>query len=189
MEQFENMKSVDETANDAKREFYTQNGWEGSRFDPNLSLKDIAKNIRAYVKEAYPSCKFSVTVQRGNAMTVALMEAPQAVFVPEFEDGYKELNQFVIDKDKALNEYGASMMSDVNAQIQAYNYNDSDVMRDYSDVNFYHQIYVGKWDRDFKVVGDEIEITQDTWVSVDEIEKNPEQYLDIMKQEDKTLEL
>jgi len=198
MEHVENIKSLDETT-DGTKEFYSQHGWEGSKFDPELSLKDIAKNIREYVKEAYPTCKFSVTMQRGNAMTVALMEAPQSVFVPEYKEGYKQLNQFVIEKSKVLNEYGISLMSDVNAQIQAYNYDDSDVMRDDSDRNFYHQIHVGKWDRDFKVVeqiekvkevvSDEVEVTQDTWIPVDEIEKNPEQYSDMMKQREEELEL
>ena len=179
MEQFENMKSLDETANDTKRKFYTENGWEGSKYDPQLSLKDIAKNIRAYVKETYPNCKFSVTTERGRVMTVALMEAPQAVFVPEFENGYEQLNPFTLDKDKTLSEYGRLLMSDVNTQVQSYKYDDSDAMRDYFSTNFYHQVHIGKWDRDFKVVGNEIEVTQDAWIAGDENEKIPEQEVEV----------
>ena len=178
MEQFENMKSLDEATNDTKRKFYTEHGWEGSKYDPDLSIKDIAKNIRAYVKATYPTCKFSVTTERGRAMTVALMEAPQSVFTPEFGDGHREL-YFASVKDKALNEYGFSMMSDVNDQVVAYKYNDSDAMRDYFDTNFYHHMHIGKWDRDFKVIGDEIEVVQDAWIPTDEIETNFGQELEV----------
>ena len=53
-------KTVNETAASVRRKFYTQNGWEGSRYDSHLTLKEIAAIIRAYVKEKYPTCKFSV---------------------------------------------------------------------------------------------------------------------------------
>lgn len=53
-------ETIDETASGYRRKFYTQNGWEGSRYDSNLSLKEIAKIVRTYVKEKYPTCKFSV---------------------------------------------------------------------------------------------------------------------------------
>lgn len=49
-----------ETAQSTRRSFYTANGWEGSRYDSNLSLKEIAKIVRGYVKEKYPLCKFSI---------------------------------------------------------------------------------------------------------------------------------
>lgn len=51
---------VEETAAQTRRRFYTQNGWEGSRYDGRLTLKEIAAIVRAYVKEKYPTCKFSV---------------------------------------------------------------------------------------------------------------------------------
>ena len=53
-------EQIRETAEGTRRQFYTMNGWEGSRYDGNLSLKEIAKIVRAYVKEKYPLYKFSV---------------------------------------------------------------------------------------------------------------------------------
>ena len=36
--------AVDETVQSTKRKFYTECGWEGSRYDGNLSLKEIARS-------------------------------------------------------------------------------------------------------------------------------------------------
>lgn len=49
-----------ETAESTRRQFYTANGWAGSRYDSKLDLKEIATIVRMYVKEKYPTCKFSV---------------------------------------------------------------------------------------------------------------------------------
>lgn len=53
-------EKVQETAESTRSEFYTQNGWKGSNHDWNRSLKEVAKIVRTYVKEKYPTCKFSV---------------------------------------------------------------------------------------------------------------------------------
>ena len=44
------------------------------------------------------------------------------------------------------------MMRTVIAYAQSYNYDDSDSMTDYFDTNFYLSVYVGKWDKPFKIV-------------------------------------
>lgn len=49
-----------ETARSTRKNFYTAFGWEGSRYDSKLTLKEIAVLVRTYVKEKYPTCKFSV---------------------------------------------------------------------------------------------------------------------------------
>lgn len=56
----ESGEKVTETAQSTRRKFYTEYGWEGSRYDSRLSLKEIAQIVRAYVKEKYPTCKFSI---------------------------------------------------------------------------------------------------------------------------------
>lgn len=49
-------------------------------------------------------------------------------------------------------EYGFSVLSDVYGFMQSYNYDDSDGMIDYFDCNFYSSIYIGKWNKGFKVI-------------------------------------
>ena len=64
-----------ESAGNYRRQFYTENGWQGERYDRNLTTKDIAKLIREYVKNAYPTYRFSITSDV-NSITIALTEYP-----------------------------------------------------------------------------------------------------------------
>ena len=64
-----------ETAGSYRRQFYTTNGWQGERYDRSLSIKDIAKLIREYVKNAHPAYRFSITSNRYH-INVALTEYP-----------------------------------------------------------------------------------------------------------------
>ena len=68
-----------ETADSFCCTFYTQNGWQGSRYNSNLTTKGIAKIVRDYVKAVYPNYKFSVTTDSfsgGSVIEVAFMETP-----------------------------------------------------------------------------------------------------------------
>lgn len=72
-----------ETSDSSRSEFYTQNGWEGSRHDWNRSLKDIAKIVRTYVKEQYPTYKFSVRTEYASMcqeLHVDLKESPIEIY-------------------------------------------------------------------------------------------------------------
>lgn len=64
-----------ESASSYRRQFYTVNGWQGERYDRNLTTKDIAKLIREYVKNAYPTYRFSITSDI-DSITIALTEYP-----------------------------------------------------------------------------------------------------------------
>ena len=64
-----------ESAGSYRRQFYTVNGWQGERYNSNLSTKDIAQLIREYVKNAYPTYRFSITSNIRH-ITVSLMEYP-----------------------------------------------------------------------------------------------------------------
>lgn len=77
-----------ETASGFRSKFYTQNGWEGSKHDWNRSIKEVAAIIRQYVKELYPTYKFSVrfsTASMCQELHVTLKEAPQDIY-RKFED-------------------------------------------------------------------------------------------------------
>ena len=77
-----------ETAQSTRRQFYTANGWEGSRYDANLSLKEIAVIVRKYVKEKYPTYKFSIRTAYASMcqeLHVDLKESPIEIY-KYFED-------------------------------------------------------------------------------------------------------
>ncbi len=72
-----------ETAQSTRSQFYTDFGWEGSNHDWNRSLKEIAVIVRVYVKEKYPTFKFSVRTEYASMcqeLHVSLKEAPFEIF-------------------------------------------------------------------------------------------------------------
>ncbi len=166
-----------ETASSTKRYFYTQYGWEGSNYDAKLSLKEIAQIIRRYIKEKYPTCKFSVRTKYASmcqSLQISLLEFPDKMyktgddlraqmplnydseeidttFYRMLKNGYFKLDawvdeDFIREYEKAYEispfyriktEYFKSVIEDVEAFVRSYNYDDSDSMIDYFDVNFY----------------------------------------------------
>lgn len=153
-----------ETAYGTRSQFYTQNGWQGKNYDMNLSTTEIAALIRAYVKEAYPLYKFSITRQyfsMGSSISVALMEAPHDAFVEGRapKDGYVQNAAWYFkrmennESDRyALTEQTIAVLQDVQRFIDSYNRSDCDGMIDYFDVNFYSHLDIGKWDKPFRAV-------------------------------------
>ena len=76
-------KKVDETADGTRSQFYTEFGWEGKNHDWNRSLKEVAQIVRAYVKEKYPTYKFSVRTEyfsMGQELHVELKESPIEIY-------------------------------------------------------------------------------------------------------------
>lgn len=72
-----------ETADSTRRRFYTEWGWEGSRYNSSMSTTDISKAIKIYCKEKYPTWKFSVTSKYfsgGSSIDISVMEAPEQIF-------------------------------------------------------------------------------------------------------------
>lgn len=76
-------ETVNETADSVRNEFYTAYGWKGSNHSWDRSLKEVAKIVRAYVKEKYPTYKFSVRTSYASMcqeLHVDLMESPIPVY-------------------------------------------------------------------------------------------------------------
>ncbi len=127
----------------------TKEGWVGVNYDRNLTTKDIAKIIRSQLKREFPRCKFSVTSEV-SSITVRLMKANFQVFKENSrykKRGYKEVNHYTIENDEDLTETAKSVLQRVVRFVNSYNYDRSDVMVDYFDVNFYLDIMIGEWDK------------------------------------------
>lgn len=72
-----------ETAQSTRSSFYTSFGWEGDNHDWNRSLKEVAQIVRTYVKEKYPTYKFSVRTSYASMcqeLHVELKESPIEVY-------------------------------------------------------------------------------------------------------------
>lgn len=148
---------VNETAESTRTEFYTQFGWKGRNYSSDRSLKTVAQIVRSYVKEKYPTYKFSVRTSYAamcQELHVSLREAPAGIYKQDPEDLTEaELNEvWATESDfyKVYTEDVAAMLSDVDDFVSSYNMEDCDGSIDYFHVNFY---YFGcKPDWKFKIV-------------------------------------
>ena len=76
-------ETVTETADSTRQNFYTEFGWEGSNHSWNRSLKEVAQIVRAYIKEKYPTYKFSVRTSYASMcqeLHVDLKESPCEIY-------------------------------------------------------------------------------------------------------------
>lgn len=156
---------------------YTGHGWEGINYKDNLGIKEIAQNVRKVLKQQYPECKFSVTIERysgGQSMDIRLMVAPFDVFVEpninlvplhqrdrqpdsetlkywkdEIERGHYQVNNYYIKDSYRLTEKAKEVMIFANKLAESFNFDDSDGMIDYFHTNFYLHLAIGKWDKPF----------------------------------------
>lgn len=77
-----------ETAASYRSEFYTQNGWKGSNYESGRSLKEIAQHVRKFIKDQFPTYKFSVRTHYASMcqeLTVEMKEAPCKIY-KDFEE-------------------------------------------------------------------------------------------------------
>ena len=88
---------VQETADSTRKQFYTEFGWEGSNHDWNRNLKEVAKIVRAYVKEKYPTYKFSVRTSYASMcqeLHVEFKESPTEIYKTFEELSEEDKNEF-----------------------------------------------------------------------------------------------
>jgi len=144
---------------------YTGHGYQGSNYNRNLGIKEIAKLIRTQLKKDFPECKFSVQIERysmGQSLHIYLMESPFKVSTdPDFK-GYRQLNWYFPDESESelkrileqtkITPQLYYIMGEVHSLVNSYNYDDSDGMIDYFDTNFYMHLNVGKWDKPYKQI-------------------------------------
>jgi len=112
-----------------------QQGKVGNKYQEvkSLSVVEIAKLIRKDLKQ-FNDCKFSVTSDR-NTISIYLKDSPLNRL--EIYDQSQELGWggkvISIEKD---------LRKKVKEILDQYNYNNSEIMTDYFDVNFYSYFYL-----------------------------------------------
>lgn len=155
------VKSDNIQAKSSNLNFYTPNGWEGSRYDPLKGAKKVAIELRAYIK-ANPdlnACKWSIRSAWGmysDSLYISLMAAP---FDP-FSDEYKARHEYRYNRGYSehgtLKDYTSpeayKLMMKVKAFVIQYIHDDSDLMSDYFDRNIYEHYEIGQSAKPFKQV-------------------------------------
>jgi hypothetical protein len=110
-------------------------GTKGNKYEEvkSLSVVKIAKLVRKDLKQ-FNDCKFSVTSDR-NTISIYLKDSPLNRL--EIYDQSQELGWggkvISIEKD---------LRKKVKEILDQYNYNNSEIMTDYFDVNFYSYFYL-----------------------------------------------
>lgn len=145
-------------------------------------IKTIAKEIKQNLKVKYPKCKFSVSIKRysgGQSLSIYLMAGDFEAFVKPTleiaEDLYRRsyfqtpeeyltywneqypkqtssVNHYHMDDDKTITEKAHEVMQYAYELTKKDNWDNSDIMTDYFDVNFYVHMGIGKWDKPYKEV-------------------------------------
>ena len=134
------------------------NGWAGSNYDIKLSPKEIAANVRAYAKKAFPGFKFPVRPGCGMYPDSLHIELKVGTCIPFVEGsrssgrGYMSTMDTVKVWEKDLTPGIFKVLDAVTTYASSFRYDDSDGMQDYYGTNFYLSIKVGD---EYKVIGPE----------------------------------
>lgn len=142
---------------------------------PYKDIKDIAADIRKQLKTKFPLCTFSVRVERysmGQSLHVALMSAPFPAFsrpttsTGHDNEGYAQLNHHgfrnpygndeLLNNGHYLTQECWDTMTEADKIANGENWDNSRIEEDYFDVNYYLNLYIGKWDKRFEQVSSNV---------------------------------
>lgn len=127
----------------------------------SLGIKEIAKQVRERLAAEFPACKFSVTIDRysmGQSLTVSLMSAPFPTFNQPTENKYTKVNHHWLkhtlpNETTIYTEECRTVLMRIKEIVNEYNYDNSDPVTDFYDVNFHFELNIGKWDKPFVQIG------------------------------------
>lgn len=132
-------------------------------------IKEIAKQIRKQLKKEFPQCKFSVRIERysmGQSMSISLTAAPFAAFTGDMDANgnprsgdYAQLNPYQLRQEpdeyicngNYITKEAWDTMARVDEIQKGHNWDNSDLMTDYFDVNYHFHAEIGKWDKPFQM--------------------------------------
>lgn len=135
------------TATEYTAHVYNEYRWKGSRYDMNLSRSEICKKIKEYAEERFPTCKFSVNKDGYRAVNISLMQGDFEAYAEDNTDKYRQYNHYHYEINNHLTPRCNEVLRLVSEYAQSFNYDNSDIMTDYFDVNFYLSVQVGKWNK------------------------------------------
>lgn len=125
----------------------------GEKYDPKLTVKEIAKLVKREIKDKYPGIKVSATTRNYNVINIKvwLPEDNFRAFVTKdlpdrglycFSSVLSHAERDGLSVSEFLRTYAIpnkeahAIVSDIYTMLNAYNYDGSDAMTDYFDRNF-----------------------------------------------------
>jgi hypothetical protein len=133
---------------------------EGQNYELGMPITEIAKKIKAHLKESFSNTKWSVTTEKysgGRTLNINLMEWNQEVFTPSFKrknnnPGKLQLHNSIRSDGENLTLLAFELMRYVSKVANSFNYNDDDIQTDYFNSSFYLSMGIGKHNKKFKLV-------------------------------------
>ena len=145
-----------ETNNNSKFNFYTQNGWAGSNYDQKLGTKEIAVNVRAFLKKEFPGFKFSVRSKWGmtaDTLYITILSGPIQALCEGNPHSFESCISGFGEQYKGLiTDEMLSVCDKIHSYVSSYRFSDSDGMIDYFDTNFYCWMNIGELAKPYHVV-------------------------------------
>lgn len=136
--------------------FYTQNGWAGSNYDLNLSTKEIAVKVRAFLKKEFPKFRFSVRSEWGiqsDVLRVTVLSGPIPALTKEnINTDESSISGFGEAYRGRITDQMLQVCEKINAFVNSFRFSDCDGMQDYFDVNFYCWTYIGNHEHPYQVI-------------------------------------
>ena len=122
----------------------------GKKYNKRLDVIEIAKLIKKDVKRYFPQIKVSVQTRRytgGRSIDIKITQLPFNPYKEEFIKNYDNWNSYSLEKYgnrgdvqyRYTQEY-LNLKQGVRNIMDSYNYDNSDTMTDYFDVNFYGDV-------------------------------------------------
>lgn len=150
-----------QTVEPSKPNFYTSNGCRGSKYDIKKGAKEVAKELRAYIK-ANPdlnACKWSIRSKWGmiaDSLYISLMAAAFDPFTEEYKTRHEYRYERGYSEHGTVKDYTSpeayKLMMKVKTFVIQYIHDDSDGMIDYYDRNIYDHYEIGQYDKPFKMI-------------------------------------
>lgn len=104
----------------------------GSNYTRGMSNKEIAATVKRHLTQRFPGTKWSATTQGYNSIDLYLKASPY------HNERHYETRREWAEKSPEL----SAILQYAESLLNSYNYNDSDSMTDYFDVNFYDSVGV-----------------------------------------------
>lgn len=135
----------------------------GKNYKSGRTFDEVLALIKRDLKDALPKgVKISVRKDRSlyiDAFSVCVMQAPEEVMKWYTCSDYENSERYISfvhpqPRHHRMTDYGVKLFDIIEEVILSYYYNDSDVMRDYFDVNFYYEMGAGRFQKPFRVVSE-----------------------------------
>jgi len=125
---------------------------DGNAYYSSLSiyLMKSTKNPFESYENAVKSERFNSYIQR--YCNESEIEREREHLKKRLESGYSQINQYSIDSDYELNDYGKKIMTTAKDLSDSFNYDDSDSMTDYFNCGHYLHLQIGDYDKPFELI-------------------------------------